>query len=224
MTSSPTFTFQLPKDLDRVTRNKIRGYPDAKYDGKTGKWEFRSQDLQDLSNDLLSSHPVFAGLLLTSPRFDAARNYVEPIVALWESGMEGSWKKWLRYYWEFIKKQRYSLELEIYIDELDAEIVKKMPTKEFYEFLWHCYFPWKFGSSREFLCKNRNEKLKLHECGDGFDKLNEIKSKLFDFDKNDIGEGLKIASEIHGLGVVAASGLLAVLFPNYFGTIDRFAV
>jgi len=35
---------------------------------------------------------------------------------------------------------------------------------------------------------------------------------------------LKAACEIRGLGTAGASGLLAVLFPAYFGTVDQFAV
>ena len=33
-----------------------------------------------------------------------------------------------------------------------------------------------------------------------------------------------LAKQIKGLGAAGASGLLALLFPRYFGTIDQFAV
>jgi hypothetical protein len=44
------------------------------------------------------------------------------------------------------------------------------------------------------------------------------------FNKNDIKERLKIAVEIKGLGTTGASGLLSILFPECFGTVDQFAV
>src|SRR5215470_3853564 len=43
-------------------------------------------------------------------------------------------------------------------------------------------------------------------------------------DRNDIAAGLAIACEIKGLGPAGGSGLLAVLFPDAFGTADQFVV
>jgi hypothetical protein len=60
------------------------------------------------------------------------------------------------------------------------------------------------------------------------EELFEFRDELFDFDRIDIRRGLEIASRQKrskiGLGVAAGSGLLAVLFPAFFGTVDRFAV
>ena len=36
--------------------------------------------------------------------------------------------------------------------------------------------------------------------------------------------GLKTASAIHGLGTAGASGLIALMYPQKFGTVDQFAV
>ena len=47
---------------------------------------------------------------------------------------------------------------------------------------------------------------------------------MFSFDKENIAKGLKIAQEIRGLGPAGASGLLAILFPSHFATVDQFAV
>ena len=54
--------------------------------------------------------------------------------------------------------------------------------------------------------------------------LNIIKKNLFSFDVTNIRQGLEIVTSIHGLGVAGASGLLALLYPKYFGTVDQFAV
>ena len=51
-----------------------------------------------------------------------------------------------------------------------------------------------------------------------------IKSELFAAPKSDIGRCLEITQRIHGLGTAGASGLLAVLFPEDFGTVDQFVV
>lgn len=40
----------------------------------------------------------------------------------------------------------------------------------------------------------------------------------------DIKECLAVASSIHGLGTAGASGLLSVLYPNRFGTVDKYVV
>ncbi len=47
---------------------------------------------------------------------------------------------------------------------------------------------------------------------------------LFTSPKSYIFSCLKITTEIHELGIASASGLLSILFPEYFGTVDQFAV
>ncbi len=51
-----------------------------------------------------------------------------------------------------------------------------------------------------------------------------IHKQLFSFNHKDIGMGLGFAKQILGLGTSGASGLLAVLFPHEFGTVDQFVV
>ena len=43
-------------------------------------------------------------------------------------------------------------------------------------------------------------------------------------DHRDVRAGLKAAYEIHGLGPAGASGLLALMYPETFGTVDQFVV
>jgi len=50
------------------------------------------------------------------------------------------------------------------------------------------------------------------------------KQRLFSLDKSDIKACLMCATTIPGLGTAGGSGLLAVLFPEHFGTVDQFAV
>jgi hypothetical protein len=54
--------------------------------------------------------------------------------------------------------------------------------------------------------------------------LGYMQHDLFSFDRNNIQTRLSIVTDIHGLGIAGASGLLAVLFPSHFGTVDQFLV
>ena len=56
------------------------------------------------------------------------------------------------------------------------------------------------------------------------ERLFRIKDLLFASDSMDIRKGIERARYIRGLGPAGASGLLAVLFPNWFGTVDQFVV
>jgi len=95
-------------------------------------------------------------------------------------------------------------------------------TDEFYRFLYCKYFVWKFGAKKSVL-KDMQKLLSTYEK-EHVHELDTIHKELFSFNKNDIRKGLEIATKAHGLGVIGASGLLAVLFPEYFGTLDKFMV
>jgi hypothetical protein len=56
------------------------------------------------------------------------------------------------------------------------------------------------------------------------DDLFSIKQRLLSLIPSNIRRGLLLAREIHGLGTAGASGLLALLYPANFGTVDQFAV
>jgi hypothetical protein len=47
---------------------------------------------------------------------------------------------------------------------------------------------------------------------------------LLTLDTEDIRAGLDAAKAIHGLGTAGASGLLALMYPQEFGTVDQFIV
>ncbi|MBA3755020.1 MAG: hypothetical protein H0X02_01780 [Nitrosomonas sp.] len=56
------------------------------------------------------------------------------------------------------------------------------------------------------------------------DELHRLKERLLDFDQQNIALGLRVAREIQGLGTAGASGLLALLYPKTFATVDQFVV
>ena len=97
-----------------------------------------------------------------------------------------------------------------------------MPPDDFYQFLKDKYFVWKFTDKR-YLNWNLTH-LEKHKTDVNKSDLKTIQSDLFTFDRTDICEGLKIATRICGLGIAGGSGLLSILFPEDFGTVDQFVV
>lgn len=126
----------------------------------------------------------------------------------------------LNSYWDLVKPT--NLELEKRMDRLEFKLVENMELDEFYEFMIEDYFQWKYTDSR-WLKRNR-EYFSRYASEEKLDELWEIKEELFSFNLNDIERGLKITSSIKGLGVAGGSGLLALLFPAYFATVDQFVV
>jgi hypothetical protein len=64
--------------------------------------------------------------------------------------------------------------------------------------------------------------LKKHEGNLG--GLDQIRKHLLNLDHNDVRAALNTACGIHGLAVIGASGLLALMYPETFGTVDKFVV
>lgn len=57
-------------------------------------------------------------------------------------------------------------------------------------------------------------------------RLFHTKESIFLFDRRDAKKGIQIVQSpnIRGLGVAGASGLLSLLFPEDFGTVDQFVI
>lgn len=140
-------------------------------------------------------------------------------MSFWNSKDLDIWNQKLVEYWDRVKYG--NLEIEKKLDNLDRNEIKNLTVEEFYNFLYYEYFPWKFveylGQIRGYLEKHKNNL-------DEMRKLEVIHSELFSFDLHDIERGLQIAHRIHGLGYIGASGLLALLFPDYFGTLDKYVI
>ena len=115
-----------------------------------------------------------------------------------------------------------NLALEKEMDQLDATQVKKMDPEAWYKFLLEKYFRWKYTAPNRFASTTKI--LRSYAANNELAALHTIKEKLFVLDKDNIQQCLAVASSIRGLGIAGASGLLAILFPRYFGTVDQFAV
>lgn len=139
---------------------------------------------------------------------------------LWRSTNEQDWKAALENYWNFVRPENIKLEREL--DDLKLETIHNLDPISWYEFLHDKYFRWKYTAPNRFSTTTRQ--LKKYVELDQFDELFEIKKKLLSFDTSDIPSGLLIATRIRGLGIAGASGLLSLMYPDHFGTVDQFAV
>jgi hypothetical protein len=70
--------------------------------------------------------------------------------------------------------------------------------------------------------KTTRRQLQRYEAEDRLNDLDQIRSRLLTLDTD--GWGLEVAKKIHGLGITGASGLLALMYPQKFGTVDQFVV
>lgn len=136
---------------------------------------------------------------------------------IWNSKEISVWKDALA---EATKETERDNSIETKMSKLNVEYIQHLPVEDFYSFLHDDYFVWKYTAKHR-LTTTRNS-LKKYE--NDMNELREIQDGLFSFDLSDTESGLKTARKIHGLGVSGASGLLALLFPSYFGTVDEMVV
>jgi hypothetical protein len=140
------------------------------------------------------------------------------IEELWYSTRQDDWLIAENCYWNQVSDANRNLEKSL--EALNPDDINQMKVEAFYVFLHDTYFVWKYTAKNR-LATTRMQ-LKRHLID--ITALAEIQKELFSFDKAQIRTGLEIASRIRGLGIAGASGLLSVLFPDYFGTVDQFVV
>lgn len=138
------------------------------------------------------------------------------VTKLWNSHIKGEWEAALDEYWNHIKPENRALEEKLN----NLNVKKSLDIKDWYSFLRDEFILWKYDPHR----RKRITRLFTEEYMEDHKKLNEIIEELFKFDCKDIKRGLDLAEEIKGFGVGGASGLLSLLFPKYFGTVDQFVV
>lgn len=144
-----------------------------------------------------------------------------PTVAeLWDSRDAEAWDHALGRYWDFVKPS--NLELERRLESLDREWIRELDEKAWYEFLRDEYFRWKYTAANRYATTTRHLQRYVEESR--LDDLYRIKQRLVALEPTDVRRGLSLACEIHGLGPPGASGLLSLLYPETFGTVDQFAV
>ena len=140
------------------------------------------------------------------------------ISSLWENGSKKDWEKALEHYYEILGTEQ--IYIEKYIENLNTNEIKMLPVTEFYDFLYDKYFVWKYTQKNRLATTRKSLRRYIDE--DDLSSLAEIQNKLFTMKHENIEQCLNIVTKIHGLGAAGASGLLSILFPQKFGTIDQF--
>jgi len=164
----------------------------------------------------------FDSLDLPSPSVSALSSS-SAISSLWNYGDEAEWNSALASYDKIINKRNYETqELEKFINQIRADDIEKLSVEEFYDFLYEKYFVWKF-TQKNYLANSRKH-LRRYVKENRLSELADIQYRLFHTSRSEIGACLSTAMEIHGLAVAGASGLLSILFPADFGTVDQFVV
>lgn len=139
---------------------------------------------------------------------------------IWHSADSALWVAALERYWVFVRPENMALERSL--DSLDLNRIALMKAREWYTFLHDEYFAWKYTAKNR-LATTRAQLRKYQEDGN-LSALDGIRQRLLTFDRDDVRLGLHAACEIQGLGVAGASGLLALMHPRYFATVDQFLV
>jgi hypothetical protein len=138
------------------------------------------------------------------------------IANLWVSTDQKSWENALDRYWSFVLPGNLSLEQSL--DALNLEYLRQLDAAGWYDFLLNKYFRWKYTAPNRYATTTKS--IKDNSLAD----LNQIRKELLEFDSVNVSAGLKLATKIRGLGVAGASGLLALMYPKNFGTVDQFVV
>lgn len=144
-----------------------------------------------------------------------------PIQELWVSNDPSQWKAALQRYWVLVKPENISLENDM--ECFDRERIRRMSPEDWFTFLHDKYFRWKYTASNRYATTTAVLRRKSG-TQDGRNVLDRIRAQILDLNPSNIGVSLKIVSQIPGLGIAGASGLLAILYPDEFGTVDQFVV
>ena len=187
-----------------LTKDKIKKTIDAMPDHFT---------IEDLTEKINAIYKIEKNNFLTDEQEKRINN-------LWVSTNENDWIAALENYWSYVKKENVELEREL--NNLKPERIISLDPIGWYNFLRDKYFRWKYTAPNRYVTTTLS--LKTYIDSDQLDILFDIKQRLLDFDIEDISTGLSIAKEIRGLGTAGASGLLSLMYPKNFATVDQFAV
>lgn len=134
---------------------------------------------------------------------------------LWDLRDENEWLDALDRYWLNVDGHK-SHPIEELINTGDLGYIQKLGMRQWYDFL-NKYFHWKF--------KGNHLQEKLTDLDkNSFEHLFSVKCSLEAVDELDLTDSrqcFNIVKRIRGLDYPGASGLLAVIFKKWFGTVDK---
>ncbi len=144
------------------------------------------------------------------------------VKTLWYEGTEQDWLDALSKYETMDSVERSEVEEEL--AHLNPDWVKGVNAEEFYTFLHEKYYVWKYTQPNRLA--TTIPELERYKT-EGKEQLTVIKDSIFTlFSEAPYGtkELMKTVTQLHGLGPAGGSGLLSILFPEHYGTIDQFVV
>ena len=134
---------------------------------------------------------------------------------LWDLRDENEWLDALDRDWLNLDGHR-SHPIEYFINTGNLEYLQKLGMQQWYDFL-NRYFHWKF--------KGNHLQEKLTDLDkNSFEHLFSVKCTLEAVNELDLADSrkcLNVVKRIRGLDYPGASGLLALIFKQWFGTVDR---
>jgi len=154
----------------------------------------------------------------------------EAIIRLWNSTDEADWIRTATYDYmqQVLHHNPNNGNLENYMDNLNVEPVLAN-SESFFTFLHDRLFPWKFSQGNILEANlNRLNAMNAVNREYAYNRMRELCHSLNGLCTNDIYQSdliynaLSIHNYIDGMGVACASGMLSVMFPRLFGTVDRF--
>jgi hypothetical protein len=142
------------------------------------------------------------------------------LTGLWYSNSNEKWTLALDRYYSHVRPQNVLLDDEM--NNINTRLISELSPENFYNFLHDKYFVWKYTAKNRLATTRKS--LQRYVGENRLSDLDIIKQQIFSFDLMNTKKGLEIGTSIHGLGTAGASGLLALLFPSNFGTVDQFVV
>jgi hypothetical protein len=139
---------------------------------------------------------------------------------LWHSSEPAAWDQALQRYWSFVQPR--NIELERAMSALDLQRLKGLSPQGWYDFLHNEYFRWKYTAPNRYA--TTTIQLRKYIDTHSLDELDSTRQQLLKLNLNDVRSGLVTAKKIRGLGTAGASGLLSLMYPEHFATVDQFVV
>lgn len=139
---------------------------------------------------------------------------------IWSTNNQREWENLLSIYWSRIKENRMGIEIELY--NLKVDDLFNMSKEDWYDFLYNKYFFWKYTTPNRIV--TTRAQLQKYLAADTLDNLNDIRKKIITLNHDNVKKSLALVQQIKGLGIAGASGLLALLYPTEYATVDQFVV
>ena len=139
---------------------------------------------------------------------------------LWRSSDPKAWDEALKSYWDRIPDRRHDLEQRM--EDLRLEKIEALDGPSWLAFLDDDYFPWKYTQGNRLATCRRW--LRRQAANGGVDELNAIRQRLLAIEPAEIARPLLVVQRIKGLGVAGGSGLLSLMYPAHFCTLDQYLV